>query len=135
MGKNERIKPIFHQNAKYLASGFGVGQCTRRQNFVLPNTKYTNMLVFLALGDAHFSRFYPKRNLKVAFFPTRNPNASQWNIGCVGCQRKISASGMYISCFMCRFHLRLVANANTVSGGIWALASRKFKKIIFYFYF
>ena len=24
------------------------------------------------------------RNLKVAFYLTRNPNASQWNIGCVG---------------------------------------------------
>ena len=50
------LKPIFHQNAKYLASGVGVGQCTRRQNFALPNAKYTNMLVSLALGDANFSR-------------------------------------------------------------------------------
>ena len=49
------FKPIFHQNAKYLA--VGVGQCTRRQNFALPKAKYTNMLVSLALGDAHFSRF------------------------------------------------------------------------------
>ena len=39
------VKPIFHQNAKYLASGVGVGECTRRQNFALPNAKYTNMLV------------------------------------------------------------------------------------------
>ena len=74
------LKPIFHCDAKYLASGVGVEQCTRRQNFVLPNAKYTNMLVYFALGDAHF----PTRNLKVAFYPTRNPNASQWNIGCVG---------------------------------------------------
>ena len=29
------VKPIFHQNAKYLASGVGVGQCPRRQNFAL----------------------------------------------------------------------------------------------------
>ena len=50
------LKPIFHQNAKYLASGVGVGQCTRCQNFALPNAKYTNMLVSLALGDANFSR-------------------------------------------------------------------------------
>ena len=64
------------------------------------------MLVSFALGDANFSRFYPTRNLKVVFYPTQNPNASQWNIGCVGCQRKIFASGMYISCFLCRFHLR-----------------------------
>ena len=50
-----------------------------------------------------------------------NPDASQWNIGVVGTQRKIFALAMYISCFLCRFHLRLVANANPVSGGIWAL--------------
>ena len=29
------LLPIFHQNAKYLASGAGVGQCPRRQNFAL----------------------------------------------------------------------------------------------------
>ena len=52
-----KLKPIFHQNAKYLVSGVGVGQCTKRQNFALPNAKYTSMLVSLALGDAHFSRF------------------------------------------------------------------------------
>ena len=28
--------------------------------------------------------FYLTGNLKFAFYPTRNPNASQWNIGCVG---------------------------------------------------
>ena len=97
------FKPIFHQNAKYLASGVGVGHCTRRQNFALPNAKYTNMLVSLALDDANLSRFYLTRNLKVAFYPTRNPNASQWNIGCVGCQRKVFASGMYISFFCVHF--------------------------------
>ena len=42
------------------------------------------MLVYFALGDASFSRFYPTQNLKVAFVPAQNPNASQWNIGCVG---------------------------------------------------
>ena len=84
----------------------------------------TNMLVSFALGDANFSRFYPTRNLKVAFYPTRNPNASQWNIGCVGCQRKIFASGMYISCFLCRFHLRRAPNANPFLCGIWALKSQ-----------
>ena len=69
------LKPIFHQNAKYLASGVGVGLCTRRQNFALPNAKYTNMLVFLALGDAHFSRFHPTRNLKWRF--TRRETQTQ----------------------------------------------------------
>ena len=63
-----------------------------------------------------FLRFYPTRNLKVAFYPTQNPNASQWNIGCVGCQRNIFASSMYISCFLCRFHLRRAPNANPFFG-------------------
>ena len=33
------------------------------------------------------------------------------------------ALGMYILYFLCRFHLRLVVNANPVSSGIWALKS------------
>ena len=45
------LKPIFHQNAKYLASGVGVGQCPRRQNFALeiPTCWY-----ILALPNAKF---------------------------------------------------------------------------------
>ena len=42
------------------------------------------MLVSFALGNANFSAFYPTGNLNVAFYLTRNPNASQWNIGCIG---------------------------------------------------
>ena len=57
---------------------------------------------------------------------TPNPNASQWNIGVVGTQRKIFALAMYISCFLCRFHLLLVANANTVFSGIWASVISQF---------
>ena len=59
------LKPIFHCDAKPFVLG----------TFALPNAKYTNMLVSFALGDAIFSRH-----------PTQNPNASQWNIGCVGFQ-------------------------------------------------
>ena len=33
--KADTLQPIFHQNAKYLASGAGVGQCPRRQTFAL----------------------------------------------------------------------------------------------------
>ena len=33
------LKPIFHQNAKYLASGAGVGQCPRRQHFGVTQRK------------------------------------------------------------------------------------------------
>ena len=76
------LNPIFHCDAKYLASWVGVGHCTRRQNFALPNAKYSNMLVYFALDDAYFSRH-----------PTQNPNASQSNIGCVGSQTQISCVG------------------------------------------
>ena len=56
-------------------------------------------------------------NAKICVFP----DASQWNIGCVGSQRKMLVLAMYISCFLCRFHLHLVPNANPISSGIWAL--------------
>ena len=68
----------------------------------------TKMLVYLGV------------TLKFAFFPTPTPDASQWNIGCVGSQRKILVLAMYISCFLSRFHLRLVPNTNPISSGIWA---------------
>ena len=42
------------------------------------------MLVSFALADANLSRFTRHGNLKVAFYPTPTPNASQWNIGGVG---------------------------------------------------
>ena len=61
-----------------------------------------------------------RKPLNLHYPPTRNPNASQWNIGVVGTKRKIFALAMFISCFLCRFHLRLVANVNTVFSGIWA---------------
>ena len=69
----------------------------------------------------HVGIFWRYLTLKFAFSPTPTPNASQWNIGCVGSQRKMLASGMYISCFLCRFHLRRTPNANPFFGGIWAL--------------
>ena len=31
------------------------------------------------------------------------------------------ALAMYISCFLCRFHLRVVPSANPISSGIWAI--------------
>ena len=81
---NQTLKTIFHCDAKYLALGVGVGQCPRRQNFALeiPTCWYlgANANPFCVLPDA----FNPTRNLKFAFYPMRNPNASQWNIGCIG---------------------------------------------------
>ena len=64
------LKPIFHCDAKYLASGIGVGQCPRRQNFVLeiPTCWY-----ILGLPNA-----------KICSSPAPTPDASQWDIGGVG---------------------------------------------------
>ena len=74
----------------------------------------------LRLGYQHVGILESTQALKFALPPTPNPNASQWSIGVVGTQCKILPLAMYISCFLCRFHLRLVANANTVFGGTWA---------------
>ena len=63
--KSKSQKPIFHCDAKYLASGVGVGQCTRRQNFALPNVKYTNMF-FVLISFATGSR---------------RKHSFQWNMG------------------------------------------------------
>ena len=76
------------------------------------------MLVSCSQREPPNLRFYLTQNLKFAFYPTRNPNASKWNIGCVGSQCKILALAMYISFFVCRFHLGQVANANPISSGI-----------------
>ena len=74
----------------------------------------------LRWGYQHVGILEPTQTLKFALPPTPNPNDSQWNIGVVGTQCKIFALAMYISCFLCRFYLRLLANANTVFSGIWA---------------
>ena len=39
----------------------------------------------------------------------------------LGAWRWVFALGMYISYFLCRFHLCRAANANPFFGGIWAL--------------
>ena len=70
------------------------------------------MLVYFALGDASFSRFYPTPNLKFVLPPTPIPDASQWNIGGVGPLR-----------WACTFHIfcvDFVSDANPFFSGIWA---------------
>ena len=87
---NERmnLKPIFHQNAKYLASGTFASPNAKDSTFASPNARNTNMLVSLALGDASFLRWpCTFLFLCVDFFALgskRNPHF-QWNIGCVRC--------------------------------------------------
>ena len=50
------LKPIFHQNAKFLASGTFASPNAKDSIFASPNAD-TNMLVSLALGDASFLRW------------------------------------------------------------------------------
>ena len=82
--------------------------------------RYQHVGIFWRYLTLKFA-FSPKPNLEFAFSPTPTPDTSQWSIGCVGSQCKMLALAMYISCFLCRFHLHLVPNANPISSGIWTL--------------
>ena len=126
------LKPIFHCNMKLLALVLHVGygpQCTA---YIPPERKipgvrgwrwamhttpefwvtqrkiYQNVGIFcvswrqfFALPDAK----PPTPTLKFALAPTPTPDASQWNIGGVGSQRKILALSMNISFFCVDFIL------------------------------
>ena len=71
------IKPIFHCNAKPFVLGPGVGLDPKHHNFALPipTCWYLKTLKFALT---------PMRTLKFVLSPLPTPNASQWNIGCVG---------------------------------------------------
>ena len=68
VSSSNSLKPIFHCDAKYLASGVGVGQCPRRQNFALeiPTCWY-----ILALPNA-----------KICVFPDANPQRQSVEYRC-----------------------------------------------------
>ena len=81
------LKPIFHQNAKYLASGTFASLNAKNSIFASPNAKNTNMLVSFALGDANFLCWPCTFHFLCVYFfalgSKRKPHF-QWNIGCVG---------------------------------------------------
>ena len=84
--KKMKIKPIFHQNAKYLASGTFASPNAKDSTFASPNARNTNMLVCLASGDASFLHWPCTFHfLCVDFFA-------------LGAWRRVFALGMYISC-------------------------------------
>ena len=56
-GSAYRVKPIFHCDSKPFTLGTFTSPIEKDSTFVLPNARYTNMLVSLALGDANFSRY------------------------------------------------------------------------------
>ena len=94
------LKPIFHCDAKSLASG------------VLPNANPRR-----SWGYQHVGILEPKRtikfalpltgDLKFAFDPTRNPNSSQWNKGCVGSPTQNSGVGHVHFTFFCVNFIRV----------------------------
>ena len=61
------LKPIFHCDAKPFTLGTGVGLDPQHHNFALP-----------------IPTCWYLKTRKFALPPTPNPNASQWNIGCIG---------------------------------------------------
>ena len=115
------VQPIFHQNAKYLASGTFASGNAKSSTFALPDARNTNMLVSLALGDACFLRWPCTFHfLCVDFFALgskRKPN-SQWNIGGVGCLvLGLCVGHVHFS----RQVTQTIPDANPFFGGIWAL--------------
>ena len=73
------VKPIFHCDAKF--------------------SRWDLVLVWTP--NARIYALSPMPNLKFALPPTRNPKASQWNIGCVGSQTQISHVGHVHFMFLC----------------------------------
>ena len=101
------VKPIFHWNAKYLASGVGVGQCPRRQNFALeiPACWY-----ILALPNAKIC-ITSDAKPKICVIPDANPQRQEywlrwafwrwgWRLACTF-HVFLLALGMYISFAFC----------------------------------
>ena len=108
------LKPIFHCDAKPLALGPLVWLDPKCDDFALPipTCWYLKMLKFaLPLTPT----------LKFALPPTRNPNTSQWNIGCVGSPMQNFCVGHVHFMLFIPFCSHWVPNANTVLSGIWAL--------------
>ena len=116
---NISLKPIFHQNAKSFTLGTFASPNAKDSSFALPKARNINMLVPFALDDSNSSRFTRRvlpRILSDAFYPTPVSGIKV----ALGLLALGLALGMYISYFLCRFHLRLVVNAKPVFSGIWA---------------
>ena len=90
-----RVKPIFHCKAKYLASGVGVGQCPRRQNFAL---EIPTCWHILALPNA-----------KICVTPDAKPQRQPVEYSLRWVLRVGSRVGHVHFIFFVPFHLRWVA--------------------------
>ena len=87
-------KPIFHCDAKPFALDPGIDLDPQRHNLALeiPTCWYPKTLKFALT---------PTQILKFTLPPTQNPNASQWNIGCVGSQTQNFHIGHVHFTFFC----------------------------------
>ena len=74
------FKPIFHCDAKYLASGVGVGQCPDTR---ILRWRYQHVGIFWHYLTLKFALALTQ-NLKFALATMPTPDNSQWNIGGVG---------------------------------------------------
>ena len=111
-------------------------QNTWRQGLRLGNAPDARILRW---GYQHVGILEPTKTLKFESPPTPTPDASQWNIGGVGSSGVDHVYFMYISCI---FHVvcapfsalatRVLADANPVSSGIWALDNKTAVWVISY---
>ena len=85
---------------KPFALGPGVGFDPQRHNFAMgiPTCWYLKTLKFA---------LFPTRNIKFVLPPAQNPNASQWNIGCVGSQTHNFRVGHVHFIFWCGDFIRI----------------------------
>ena len=94
------LKPIFHCDAKLLALGTFASANAKDSTFALPNTKNTNMLVSLVLGDASFLRWPCTFDFLCVDFIH-----FQWNIGGIWSSGVGHVYFMYISCLCIIFRV------------------------------
>ena len=93
MALNKSIKPIFHCNAKLLASGLRVklGEISHWVSPQLPTCWYLKS--FMESTPTLKFALPPTPTLKFALPPTPTPNASRWNIGGIGSPKQNSCVG------------------------------------------
>ena len=100
----KNVKPIFHQNAKYLASGTFASPNARNSTSASPDATIPTCWYLLhqvtpisCVGHVHFIFFV---YISFALGGQRKPHF-QWNIGGVGSSGVGHVYFMYISCCLC----------------------------------
>ena len=110
------LKPIFHCDAKYLASGSVLGNAHDAR---ILRWRYQHVGILEPTQTFKFAS-PPTPNLKIALPRPQPPTPVSGILVALGPQRKIFALGMNISCCLCQFHLGRAPNANSFFSGIWA---------------